>query len=128
MRQFLIITLALLYVTSLSGVSINRHFCGGKLVSVNFSSFGGDHCGRCSTKKMKKGCCNDRNEVVKVKCEHEIVGQLSVSKDAFKVLPFHTLQCKFEVSYPSASYLLNCNLPPPKPNISLLVLNSIFRI
>jgi len=49
---------------SSSGISINAHYCKGKLKSVNLLFVKGCSCGK---KKMPKGCCKNKTEIVKIK-------------------------------------------------------------
>jgi hypothetical protein len=127
MKRILLILVGLMYITSVSGVTINHHYCGGKLATISLS-LASDHSCRCGSKKMKKDCCKNQQVQVKVKCEHKSAGKFRVNTDLFKILP----ACVTEYTLKTLSCELNTitvyRRPPPRPNNSLLVLNSVFRI
>lgn len=128
MRRLIVILLSFFYVISVSGVTLVRHYCGGKLASTSLSFFDSEHACACGSKKMKKNCCKNQSVQLKVKCEHKTVGKLAVSKDDFKIIPFYTTQFSFSLRSATKYIYFPDYLPPPKPNNSLLVLNSVFRI
>jgi hypothetical protein len=77
--------LTFLYCVFAIGISVNKHFCGGKLTFVSFfhSVSEKDCCGD----NHKKDCCNDKNHFIKVTDNH----QVSTSKNINKILEFPSL-------------------------------------
>lgn len=66
MKKYIIILFSLFYFAVASGITMNFHYCGGKLKHV--SLFEKDHeTGCCGSKKKSKGCCNDKTSYVKIK-------------------------------------------------------------
>jgi hypothetical protein len=58
MQKFLVIFFSMLYLTVTSGITMNLHYCGGKLKTVSFFS------------SNEKGCCGSKRkakDVVKTK-------------------------------------------------------------
>lgn len=62
----------LIAIYSLVGVrfTINHHYCGGKFKAFSVVGFG-DHKGCCKGKKMKKGCCDNKQHSLKAKYSSE---------------------------------------------------------
>ena len=64
MKRIATYFLIVLYFIISVGVSLNIHFCKGKVKSVSFVQYGKDYsC--CGKKKMKKGCCKNVSFSVK---------------------------------------------------------------
>jgi len=73
------ILLLLIYTTTAFGLGVDRHFCGGKLVSAKIEGFG-TQGGDCTSKGKCSGCCKDESIVSKTD-EHQIQGaSISLSK------------------------------------------------
>jgi hypothetical protein len=57
------------YIGTISGMSFNLHWCGGKLRSATI--FKGDkHFCPCGKKPMKPGCCKDKLVLIKLRTNH----------------------------------------------------------
>ncbi len=69
MKLFFSILFSVFYLTSTSGVSINTHYCGGKIKHISFFKHSEKNC--CGKKKMSKNCCKDKKAYFKVKDTHE---------------------------------------------------------
>lgn len=65
MKKFLVIFFSLFYLTSTSGISLNVHYCGGKVKHI--SLFYKNDKGCCGKKKMSKKCCKDKIAYFKIK-------------------------------------------------------------
>lgn len=59
------------YLMVTSGISMNLHYCGGKLKKVSFFHNVTEK-GCCGTKKKSKGCCKDKKSFHKVKDNHKL--------------------------------------------------------
>lgn len=58
--------LIVFYTLQTAGISISVHYCGKKISSVSvFENKSSKKC-KCSTKKMKPGCCKDKTEIIKL--------------------------------------------------------------
>lgn len=69
MQKFLVIFFSMLYLTVTSGITMNLHYCGGKLKTVSF--FSNNEKGCCGSKKKSKGCCKDKTKLIKVEENHK---------------------------------------------------------
>ena len=65
MKRFFALLLMLLYVIPAIGVNVSMHYCGGELVSVSHKLSEKKKC-LCSPNKMKKGCCEDKQQTFKI--------------------------------------------------------------
>lgn len=130
---------ALVYLTSSVGATVHLHYCMDRLVALDLSeknnknrdcsycgmapTSGNQHCGMQSA-----GCCKD--ELKQVKLE----GDQKVAESSFLLLCTHDeitpLVADFSVRRIAAlaeKYLVT-NAHPRSGNISLFILNCIFRI
>lgn len=65
MKKYFTIVLLFLYLIPAIGVNISAHYCGGELASVSHEFSEKKKCS-CSPKKMKKGCCEDKQQTFKM--------------------------------------------------------------
>lgn len=130
-NRFFAIILLTVYATIICGITINLHYCGGKLASVNLSIADSEHPCACGSKGMKKGCCENKSIYVQYKADQKVqyfaINFNHVVKDIFIPFlvhdvflpPFH-LTRKEEVSHS----------PPPllASSSPTYLLNRVFRI
>lgn len=65
MKKALTLTLALVYLSTSSGMVANVQYCFNKIFSVQINGFGDNSC--CCTGAAKKaGCCSDEIKLVKL--------------------------------------------------------------
>jgi hypothetical protein len=65
-KKFLVIFFSIFYLTSTSGISLNIHYCGGKIKHVSLFKTNEKNC--CGKKKMSnKKCCKDKVSYFKIK-------------------------------------------------------------
>lgn len=128
MKRILIIFFVLLYVASVSGVSLNRHFCCGRLESVTMAILGKHDCG-CDNKKDAENCCKDQKRHHKVKAEHKNNGKIPVANTLLQFTPLFVInENKINYNFIPDFRVLNYHAPPPKLHNSQLALNCILRI
>jgi len=129
MKKSLTLFLAVFYLVLVSGITLQLHYCGGKISSAKITFF--DHritcC--CGKKAMKKGCCKHQSIAFKIQGDQKISANLIVPVDYFRsiVLQFPNVTFSrplIRCALPSINY----HSPPPKYSNSLLILNSTFRI
>jgi hypothetical protein len=65
MKKLLSIILMFFYIIPAIGVNVNLHYCGGELSSVSHSLVESKKC-LCKPNKMKKGCCEDKQQTFKL--------------------------------------------------------------
>ncbi|NDA98228.1 MAG: hypothetical protein EBY31_03365, partial [Flavobacteriia bacterium] len=66
LNRIFAILLAFIYLIPAIGISVNKHYCGGKLASVDIGIGHKDNC-PCGNKPMKKGCCKNETQFFKFK-------------------------------------------------------------
>ena len=77
MKQYLVIPLLFAYALAISGLTIHTHYCGKRLIAVNFSLQNDDPCNKgCNKKPMK--CCKDKVVTLKVNTEQKNVAAFKV--------------------------------------------------
>ena len=126
LKKLSLILLLIVYGLSSTGMTLNFHYCCGKLKKVEFSTVPVE-CGMKAYHGDKKKCC-DKNQVeLKVKADQKIT---EAEKNAFKTT---TLSGSF--SDLSFSHLANDKYlvpsifaPPPLFNHHLYLLHCVYRI
>ena len=71
MKKLLIILVMLVYGLSSMGMSINLHFCCGKLDDISFSLPKDKSCAKDQNSISKKRCCDDKHLEFKLKADQE---------------------------------------------------------
>jgi hypothetical protein len=78
-----------------SGLSLNFHYCGGKLKDISFFQVGDKEKGCCGSKKRSKGCCNNKSTILKIEDDHRSSLDFKLPANNFislnYTLPQHTL-------------------------------------
>lgn len=111
MKKFLVIFFSIFYLTSTSGISINIHYCGGKIKHV--SLFNSSEKGCCGKKKMSKKCCKDKVSYFKVKDNHQSNQSSKIIAPTSKITPAVLPIFKFDrhIVYTNVP-VLNYHAPP----------------
>jgi len=76
-KRSVIIVLAMLYLTTVSGFALNMHYCFNRLASVKIDEQA-NSCTKLQSSKMK--CCKDQKIEIKVKDAHQNNSPLHWSK------------------------------------------------
>lgn len=69
-KSLSIFILAVFYLLVASGLSINFHYCGGKLKDISFFDTVDKEKGCCGNKKRSKGCCQNKSTIIQIKDDH----------------------------------------------------------
>lgn len=72
MKRATIIILSFLYIFVTCGVSINFHYCMGKLRSIDVSYSQKERCSKCGMSTKKSACCHDHIQWLKVNDNHQV--------------------------------------------------------
>jgi len=128
MKKSLFIFFAALYLLSSSGISLNLHYCGGKIKSVSF--FHTDEADCCGPKmKKKKDCCKERSFVYQVKEDQNNANPLSFENPAKKILAIVSAPQTFLASLKSFSFAVpDFHAPPDITGPGTYLKNRAFRI
>lgn len=114
MKRIASILLMLLYLVPSIGVTVSKHYCGGKVTSVSFSPIKMGHKCPCGSKKMKKGCCKDEAAFFKLSDEQQKTQQLA--RNVVKITDFQSAissNLAFYHEAPPLSTLFNRSSHPP---------------
>jgi hypothetical protein len=72
MKKLLVSIIAVLYLGTSIGATVNLHYCMGRLVNWDFSHKEHRTCGKCGMEKAtKSGCCEDKYKVLQVEKDHK---------------------------------------------------------
>ena len=130
MKKFFVAIIAILYLSTSIGATLQLHYCMGRLVEWNFRHENNSTCSKCGMEKKPestKGCCKDEYKQIKIDkdqkpSQNDI--QLNVAVVALAPTDFNYLV--FSSSFSSARFTrINA---PPTCNTSLNLLNCVFRI
>ena len=125
MKQFFTTILAILYLASSSGAPITVHYCMGEEVSKGLGTE--ETCGKCGMKN-KKGCCEDKVQLIKIQDTHFLHAY------DFVFAPFPAvLQTSFTDICPAVVFVkttgtIQNNSPPGFSGVSLFIRNCVFRL
>jgi hypothetical protein len=125
LKKLLVILLLMVYGLSSTGMTINFHYCCGKLKKVEFSSAQLD-CGMKMKHSSGKKCCDNKQVDLKVK-DHQKVSESS--KTFSNAVFFANTFTDFTFSQPleDKHSIPSVFAPPPLSN-SLYILHCAYRI
>jgi len=88
LKRILAILVAICYLIPAIGISVNKHYCGGKLASIHIGIDHKDNC-PCGQKPMKKGCCKNETKFIKFKQPTNCLPHVDLKLDnaKFCILP-----------------------------------------
>jgi hypothetical protein len=141
MKKFLATILAVIYLSTSMGATLHLHYCMDKLVAWSFgkeetnkkscpycgmakATNTDKHCG-----KEIKGCCKDEQKQLKIEKDQKVS---ETGFDFNKPIFQSTIHSALEINTvyvlsPFLEYPLT-HAPPRTQNVSLFVLNCVFRI
>ena len=84
MKKIVIAILAIIYLFTSMGASIELHYCMGKFADQSLWQSGSSKCRICGMQKknksVNKGCCRDEYKLVKVEQHQRVSQNLEVDK------------------------------------------------
>jgi hypothetical protein len=82
MKRPVILFFTFVYLVVASGLSVNLHYCGGKIKDVSLFYTGTkDDSGCCGKMKKSKGCCNNKSAILKVNDDQQYVSIVKYSPE-----------------------------------------------
>jgi hypothetical protein len=115
----------MVYGLSSTGMTINFHYCCGKLKKVEFSSAQLD-CGMKMKHSSGKKCCDNKQVDLKVKDEQKVTES---SKTVLKVIPVTNSFTDFAISQPlEDKHLIPSVFAPPPLSSPLYILHCTYRV
>jgi hypothetical protein len=129
-KKIFVFILALLYITTSSGVMINMHYCMGELTVLGLSHNKDEDCSNCGMKESERNaCCKDKQQFLKINKEQNTSNasyQLpeftsdALVNNSFELISLHVPSLVQEDPLAKA--------PPRRQNLPLFILNCVFRI
>ncbi len=133
MKKSLFTILALIYMAASTGATIHLHYCMGRLAETGFFQQEGGHCNLCGMEKSgdeDNGCCNDREETVKISIDQKYAAAHIFHFEQ----PFTNLEATYTGFLPRFQ-VAACdkvppvsNAPPRSQQVPEYLLNCLFRI
>ena len=128
MKKFALIAFSIFYLLIVTGVNLNMHYCGGKLISISIAQNSNEN-GCCGVKKSTKGCCQDESKFIKLKDKHIQSADLKMS---VKLISSILITSEFNVSIneltSKSEIVSNYHSPPPNYKIPLFLKNRVLII
>lgn len=128
MKKFALIAFSIFYLAIISGINLNMHYCGGKLINISFTQASND-VGCCGAKKSSKGCCHDHSTILKLKEKHVQTADIKID---FELTNLHFLTAEYfkTIKFIStkSENVLNYHAPPPNYKIPLFIKNRVLII
>ena len=130
MQRFVALLLMCLYLPAALNATITAHYCMGTLTGVDISPStpAGNTCSKCSMiKKDQKGCCHDKQEILKLNQDQVSSSALIITAPFAAILQSHyfSVTQTFFVRRAGISPLAH---NPPLVLVSPLLLHCVFRI
>ena len=131
MKKLLSAILALLYLGTSVGATIELHYCMGRLVEWSLRHEDNSICSNCGMEKkpeLTKGCCKDEYKQIKIDKDQKLSGNFTqVYERIAEIAPvsFNDAVLSDVISLKSFAQI---NAPPQWCNAPLNILNSVFRI
>jgi hypothetical protein len=130
MKKFVVLILALVYLSASVGATVHFHFCMNEYVGWSLSQDKDDKCGKCGMgEKDKDGCCKDEHKHFKLKTDHQKTNATGfIYLVITPALPVPVLDftspssANITESYPA------CHAPPDIVKNKLHVLHCLFLI
>ena len=117
----------MVYGLSSTGMTVNFHYCCGKLKKVEFSSKQVE-CGMKMKHSSSKKCCDNKQVELKVKADQKITE--GAKSAVLKTVILSNSFSDFAITQPlQGKHLIpSVFAPPPPPNHQLYILHCIYRI
>jgi len=111
------------------GISINFHYCMGKLKSVTMAHAQSDHCDDCGMASKKSACCHDDVHWFKINGNHQTFqAGIDFQVPIFELAPAEHCQLTPPVYYTPHTAVNNNSPPVIETGTSLNILHCVFRI
>lgn len=134
MKKILVFIIAVFYLGTSVGATVNLHYCMGQLVNWDFShkEKHGSHtkCGKCGMEKVKNkknGCCEDKYKVLQVEKDQKAESTFHVAQPVAEAVIAYfpsftsTLASSISEEYPVSN-------APPRSQVPARIRYCVFRI
>ena len=131
MKKFLATILAIVFLGSSFGATMNLHYCMGKLADWDLAQQKpmSKSCPKCGMEKKNKGCCKDEQKFVKNTIDQNIPGTgVQVLQALACSLPSHFFELPIASTVTLAKTIPVSHAPPEGIGIPAYIRNCVFRI
>jgi len=131
-KKLIVTILALVYLTASNGATIYTHYCMGKIASWSFWPDKNGNCSKCGMEKSNEpdnGCCEDEHTIVKMDEDQKSPGTFNhLVHFSPSIAPIPDTELLPEDDPSITKRNPPSNAPPRSRDISLFLLNCVFRI
>ena len=119
--------LLILYTAFTTGMSVDIHYCGGKISSITFDKeTNKDVCSKCN--KEKKGCCRDIVSFFKVDDAHSVAVATEVATAPYLIIASNYFEQLFLLQKKLYNNISKNHHPPSSSPPDINICNCVFRI
>jgi hypothetical protein len=131
-KRLLLILVLAAYTASVSGATVDFHFCMGKYAGSSFFKLAHTQesaCDVCGMMNKKSSCCHDKTAYLKLKTDHQFSENYTGNFQAVAcILPSNFISTASTFQLAPSTILPRTNAPPNKGSTSLNILYSVFLI
>ncbi|MCW3092306.1 MAG: hypothetical protein JWP81_3375 [Ferruginibacter sp.] len=132
MKRFLISILALLYLGSTVGATVQMHYCMGKLANWDLNHKASSTCAKCGMEKSAKkakGCCKDEHKFVKNAADQNApAAGLQVLDVLTTAIPVAFYEIPYNDLYSITEDNPISHAPPLNKSVAVYIRNCVFLI
>ena len=88
MKKIILAILALIYITTSTGIAIRTHYCMGELADWGLGSGKSNICSTCGMKESdekENGCCKEKHTLIKNTTDQKFTGTVLIMIPVFSV-------------------------------------------
>lgn len=132
MKKAITAILAILYLATSTGATVNMHYCMGKLAGWGVGHEAAKKCGKCGMKRVSKegnGCCKDEQKFIKNTSDQKTTDQVThtIFLVSLALLPdfieySNSSFCSIALSNPIS------HAPPEDTGTAIYIRNCVFLI
>lgn len=125
-RKIVNVSLATLLLVATTGITLNKHYCMGRLKSVSIN----DHIPHCCEQapEEKMPCCEDISEKLKVEEITQVSFDFDANPDLYPLAIINFILDETHLVFQREPVLKYHESPPPLPDQNMQVRDQVFLI
>jgi len=132
MKKFITAILAILYITTSAGATVEMHYCMGKIADWSIGHNTAKTCGKCGMEKTDakdNGCCKDEHRFYKDDSAQKLSeSNLQQLQDFSIALPASYIELTHN-EFPAATAVIPLSHAPPRTGtVDVYILNCTYLI
>jgi hypothetical protein len=114
-KKIILSFFALFYLLVSTGFTVDRHYCMGQFVGVDFHNKENEACDRCGMTEKNNGCCHDQTAYFKLPQGHTAQSPINIPKSSIDIIIPSLQQWPTISNWPVSStpVFRLIDLPPP---------------